>query len=60
MNHYPIAPKPTIAASLPPPRYFCDGPAGSFWTDDPALADTLIAAAFDREEWTVTDTSATR
>lgn len=39
-----------------PERYACNGPEGTFWTDDAALANKLIAAAFDRDEWTVTDT----
>lgn len=39
-----------------PARYACNGPEGTFWTDDATLANKLIAAAFDRDEWTVTDT----
>jgi hypothetical protein len=39
-----------------PERYACNGPEGTFWTDDAALANKLIAAALDRDEWTVTDT----
>src|SRR5690606_5366557 len=39
-----------------PARYACNGPEGTFWTDDATLANKLIASAFDRDEWTVTDT----
>lgn len=39
-----------------PARYACNGPEGTFWADDATLANKLIAAAFDRDEWTVTDT----
>lgn len=38
-----------------PARYACNGPEGAFWTDDAALANRLIGAAFDRDDWTVTD-----
>jgi len=39
-----------------PARYACNGPEVTFWTDDATLANKLIAATFDRDEWTVTDT----
>lgn len=48
------APQPPAEAQ--PERYACNGPEGTFWTDDAALANKLIGAAFDRDEWTVTDT----
>lgn len=38
-----------------PERFGCNGPEGTFWTDDAVLANNLIKAAFDRDEWTVTD-----
>lgn len=40
-----------------PARFGCNGPEGSFWTNDSALANKLIAATYDRDEWTVTDTA---
>lgn len=39
-----------------PARFGCNGPQGSFWTDDSALANKLIASTYDRDDWTVTDT----
>lgn len=39
-----------------PARFGCNGPEGSFWTDDAELAHRLIVGTFDRDEWTVTDT----
>lgn len=39
-----------------PARFACNGPEGSFWTDDSTLANKLIAATYGRDEWTVTDT----
>ena len=39
-------------------RFFADGPEGYFLTGNHALAEHLIACAgFDRDEWTITDTS---
>lgn len=43
-----------------PERFACNGPEGTFWTNDCALANKLIAATFDRDEWTVTDTAPER
>ena len=39
---------------IEPGRYFAGGPEGSFFTDDLAFAERLIAA-FDRDDWTITD-----
>lgn len=47
---------PQPPAEAQPERYACNGPEGTFWTDDAAIANKLIGAAFDRDEWTVTDT----
>ena len=39
-------------------RFFADGPEGYFFAGDHALAEHLIACSgFDRDEWTITDTS---
>lgn len=38
-----------------PARFGCNGPEGTFWTDDSELANKLIAATYDRDDWTVTD-----
>lgn len=55
--HWIDAPdNPEVAQEKWPARFGCNGPEGSFWTDDADLANRLIAATFDRDEWTVTDT----
>lgn len=43
-----------------PARYACNGPEGTFWTDNSAFANWLITSSgeLDRDEWTVTDTAA--
>lgn len=39
--------------------YACNGPEGTFYVHDPALAEQLISAAgWDRDDWTVTNLSA--
>lgn len=53
--------KPAAAGAAPegwPARYACNGPEGTFWTDDAVLANRLLLhdTAIERDEWTVTDT----
>jgi hypothetical protein len=46
---------PDNSAESPFYRFFASGPQGCFGTSDHALAETIIAALWDRDDWTVTD-----
>lgn len=51
-----LAAAPTPHGEQWPARYACNGPEGTFWTDDLALATAILQEYDTDEDWTVTDT----